>query len=70
MRLNAEYSSRPRTPSPLCEGGGGVAKHTKTFSYPLSPSRKEMPVNKGIKETFNGSFIWSLMEEKEHFTRM
>ena len=29
-----------------------------------------MPMKEGIKETFNGSFIWSLMEEKEHFTRM
>ena len=24
LRLYAEYSSRPRTPSPLLEGGGGA----------------------------------------------
>ena len=24
LRLNAESSSRPRTPSPLLEGGGGA----------------------------------------------
>ena len=41
----------PPYPLPLCEGGGGVAKHTKTVSYPLSPSRKEMPMKEGIKET-------------------
>ena len=27
-RLNAESSSRPLTPSPLFEGGGGAATHT------------------------------------------
>ena len=32
MRLNAESSSRPLTPSPLCEGGGGVAKRTSVIS--------------------------------------
>ena len=28
LRLNAESSSRPLTPSPLFEGGGGAAQHT------------------------------------------
>ena len=36
MRLNAESSSRPLTPSPLREGGGGVAKHTKVVCSKLS----------------------------------
>ena len=29
MRLDAESSSRPLTPSPLKEGGGGVEIHCK-----------------------------------------
>ena len=37
MRLNAESSSRPLTPSPpLFEGGGGVAKRTKAVCSKLS----------------------------------
>ena len=38
MRLDAESSSRPLTPSPLEEGGGGVAKHTSIVlhSYNLT----------------------------------
>ena len=31
VRLVAESSSRPRTPSPLCEGGGGVRLRTLMF---------------------------------------
>ena len=41
MRLEAESSSRPLTPSPLYEGGGGVAKHTKAVCSKLSPSERE-----------------------------
>ena len=37
LRLNAESSSRPLTPSPLKEGGGGVAKYNlkdkKNYSF-------------------------------------
>ena len=32
LRLSAESSSRPLTPSPLCEGGGGVWLRTRTDS--------------------------------------
>ena len=35
LRLYAESSSRPRTPSPLLEGGGGVEA---TFVYEISES--------------------------------
>ena len=38
LRLKAESTSRPLTPSPLKEGGGGVAKHTSIVlqSYNLT----------------------------------
>ena len=47
VRLNAESSSRPLTPSPLYEGGGGVAKHTKAVCFKLSAAMRR-GVNRGV----------------------
>ena len=40
VRLNAESSSRPLTPSPLFEGGGGAAKHTQAVCSKLSAAMR------------------------------
>ena len=66
MRLYAESSSRPLTPSPLREGGGGAAKRTSVMFSETKVILTPPPLLKGGEGVRGREGIFGIKPQRKH----